>query len=106
MSLGRNPVVEARITLLRTDEGGRRYGLPAGTSYRPNHNFFGPDDINMSLGEIVIPAGRDIGPGESFETTIEFEYWPGLDGIFTPGLKWRIQQGYQLVAFGEVIRIL
>ena len=101
----RNPVVDARITLLRAEEGGRRDPLPAGTRYRPNHNFFGPDDINMSLGEIAIPADRDIAPGDSFETTIEFAHWPGLDGIFTPGLKWRIQEGYQLVAFGEVIRV-
>ena len=101
-----NPIVEARITLLRTEEGGRRDPLVAGSSYRPNHNFFEPDSMNMSLGEIILPGDRDIAPGDIFETTIEFAYWPGLDGIFAPGLKWRIQQGYQLVAFGEVIRVV
>lgn len=102
----RNPVVEARITLLRTDEGGRRDRLPAGTSYRPNHNFFGPDGIDMSVGEIITPADRDVLPGDSFDAIIEFAYWPGLDELISPGREWRIQQGRQLVAIGKIVRVL
>jgi hypothetical protein len=36
--------VRASIRFLATAEGGRASPLAGGGSYRPNHNFFGPDE--------------------------------------------------------------
>ena len=101
-----DPVIRAEIRLLTREEGGRRSPLIAGSRYRPNHNFFGADDLDMSVGEIRIPDDRDIHGGETFEATIRLLYWPALDEIIRVGRTWRIQEGHQLVATGRILEIL
>jgi len=54
-------LVRANIRLLSTAEGGRT--TPIRGSYRPNHNFFGPDDRNMTVGFIDLPEGKELHPG-------------------------------------------
>lgn len=62
--------VRAEIRLLPTSEGGR-VG-PIRGSYRPNHNFFGPDDRNMSVGSMDLPEGSELHPSQSIEVVITF----------------------------------
>jgi hypothetical protein len=40
-------------------------------SYLPNHNFFGPEDRNMTIGFIELPDGIELLPGQSLEALLE-----------------------------------
>ena len=96
--------VRANIRLLPTTESGRK--SPICGSYRPNHNFFGPESRLMTIGHIDLPEGVELHPGESMELTVRFVNWPGLGREFYPGREWRIQQGLRLIAFGTMIEVL
>ena len=96
--------VRARIRLLPSEESGRT--LPVRAGYRPNHNFFGPKNRNMTMGVIDLPDGFELHPGESVETIIKFSMWPGLDGQIYPGREWRIQEGPKFVGIGTVVEII
>jgi len=99
-----NVTVRAEVRLLPTSESGRTN--PVRGSYRPNHNFFGPDDREMTVGSIELPQGIDLHPGQSIELPITFWWWPGLEGQIYPGREWRIQEGLHLVGIGKVIEVL
>lgn len=96
--------VRADIHLLPTAVSGRTE--PISGFYRPNHNFFGPDDREMTTGFIELPEGAVLHPGENIEARIIFWYWPGLEGQIYPGREWRIQEGHTLMAIGTVIEVL
>jgi translation elongation factor EF-Tu-like GTPase len=96
--------VRANIRLLPTAESGR--ATPIRGSYRPNHNFFGPEDRNMTVGFIDLPEGVELHPGESIELRIILSNWPGLEAQIFPGREWRIQEGARLVGIGTVLEIL
>ncbi|HWL83758.1 MAG TPA: hypothetical protein VNR89_22610 [Roseomonas sp.] len=97
-------LVKANIRLLPSAESGRT--VPISGSYRPNHNFFGPDDRTMTVGFIELPDGTELHPGESIELSIAFWKRPGLEGEVYPGRAWRIQEGAKLVGIGTVIEVL
>jgi translation elongation factor EF-Tu-like GTPase len=97
-------LVRAKIRLLPAAEGGRT--APIRGSYRPNHNFLGPNNKTMTVGFIDLPEGSELNPGESIEVPIMFWKWPGLDDMIYAGREWRIQEGPRLVGFGTVIEIL
>lgn len=96
----RHAKVRARISLL-PDCLGSRQGL-----WRPNHNFLGPDDREMAIGQIAIPEGTVLRPGDSIEQTVSFFHGPRLDGLIVPGREWRIQEGCRLVGMGVILKIL
>jgi len=97
-----NIFVRANIRLLSAAEGGR--SVPVRGSYRPNHNFFGPDNRNMAIGFIELPEGKELRPGESIEVPVTFLSWP--DGQIYPGREWRIQEGAKLVGTGTVLEVM
>jgi translation elongation factor EF-Tu-like GTPase len=97
-------LVRAMIRLLPGNEGGRT--VPIQGSYRPNHNFFGPDDKNMTVGFVELPKGTKLHPGDSVELPIFFWNCAGLERIIYPGREWRIQEGSKLVGFGTVLEVL
>ncbi|ESQ74429.1 hypothetical protein ABAC402_14010 [Asticcacaulis sp. AC402] len=96
----------ARIDLLPTSVSGRELPIKGGNSYRPNHNFFEPENGNMTVGFIDLPAGQDLWPAHSVEVPISFFYWEGLDGQIYPGRKWRVQEGARVVGIGTVLEVL
>jgi elongation factor Tu len=96
--------IRARVRLLPTSESGRT--VPIRGSYRPNHNFFDPENINMTIGFLDLPEGTDLHPGESIELPITLWNWPGLKGQIYPGREWRIQEGGRLVGIGTVLEVL
>jgi elongation factor Tu len=104
MTNDRSITVRANIRLLPTVESGRT--TPIKGSYRPNHNFFGPDDREMTVGFIDFPSGTELRPGDSIDLPITFWSWPGLEGQIYPGRKWRIQEGAKLVGIGTVLEVL
>jgi elongation factor Tu len=102
---GDKPIcVLARIRVLATEEGGREGPLRA--KYRPNHNFGGPTDRNYFIGQVEIPDGEWIHPGETRDLQITFFNVVGLTEKLTPGRIWRVQEGPHLVATAELISIL
>ncbi len=100
--------VRARISLLRADQGGRTRPLVGGSSYRPNHNFWG-DDVGtkgFAVGIINLPTGHDPLPGESFEVEVIFLPWKELTPELYPGREWSIQEGAKLVGYASVLQVL
>ena len=98
--------IEARIRFLTTDEGGRGTSLRGRGSYRPNHNFFGPDDRDMCIGFIDLAENEVIEPGEAVTKEIRLLIWPGFQAEIREGREWRIQEGAKLVAIGTVLSVL
>lgn len=80
--------------------------MPITGSYRPNHNFFGPDDREYTIGFIDLPTGTELHPGESIDLPVTFLDWPGLAGQIYPSREWRIQEGPKLVGIGTVVEVL
>ena len=70
--------ITARIHFLTTEEGGRETPLKGGGSYRPNHNFGGPDNREMCMGFIDLPEGREVRPGDTIEVPLSLLIWPEL----------------------------
>jgi elongation factor Tu len=102
---GKEPIrVLARITVVPTELGGREG--PFTKSYRPNHNFGGADDRVFYIGQVEVPEGVWIHPGETRELPITFLNVRGLAELLQLGRKWRIQEGGKLVATGEVVALL
>jgi translation elongation factor EF-Tu-like GTPase len=96
--------VRARIHLLSPDEGGRTSAVFG--SYRPIHNFFGPDDREMAMGFIEVPTERPFQPGETREFEILLSTWPTLMPELKEGRTWRIQEGRHLVGTGTILEVL
>ncbi len=96
--------VRANIRLLTAADGGRTTSVRG--SYRPNHNFFEPDNRDMTVGFIDLPEGVELRPGESVNLPIRFWNWPGLKDQIYPGREWRIQEGAKLVGIGTIIEVL
>ena len=103
---GENIRLRARIQLLPASEGGRRSPIHGGASYRPNHNFFGPDNREMAVGFIEMPPGTILHPGEAIDLDMTFLHWPWLPSELHPGREWLIQEGGQVVGFGRILRIV
>ena len=95
--------VLASVTLLSTQEGGRSTSVRG--SYRPNHNFFGPDNREMTIGFIELPEGVELSPGQSINVPISFWSWPRLVGEIHPGREWAIQEGQNVVGSGKIIEV-
>lgn len=97
-------IVKANIRLLPTGEGGRALSIKG--SYRPNHNFFGPDNRDMTVGFIDLPDGTELRPGDDTDLLITFWNWPGVEGQIHKGREWRIQEGAKVVGIGTVLDVL
>lgn len=94
--------VIAQVELIPTDEGGREQPLLGVHPYRPNHNFFGPENIVMCMGQLDIPAGDPKYPGDIFACDMRLILHPDIADTMQPGRRWRIQEGRKLVAYAEV----
>jgi len=98
--------IEARVAFLRTDEGGRISPIRGAGSFRPNHNFFGPDDRDMCIGSIELIAGEEVHPGDTVRKIVTFVSSPIVVSEVQEGRTWRIQEGPHLIAIGTVLRII
>jgi translation elongation factor EF-Tu-like GTPase len=98
--------IRASVDLLPTSAAGRTQPIVGGVSYRPNHNFFAPDNRDMCMGFIELPTGQDLMPGQSAELEITFWVWPELRAAIKPERKWTIQEGPKIVGYGTVLKVL
>ena len=96
--------VLARISALKTQEGGRKG--PFGTRYRPNHNFGAEDNRVFYIGQVEVPDGVLVHPGEVVDLRVTFLSGRGLLELLRVGRTWRIQEGSRCVAMGTVLALL
>jgi translation elongation factor EF-Tu-like GTPase len=103
--MDRGPAIEvlARVSMLRTEDGGRT--KPFTAPYRPNHNFGSSEGAEFYVGQVEVPPGVQVQPGETRELAIKFLNGPGLPQLLRVGRTWRIQEGSRLVATAEVIAV-
>jgi translation elongation factor EF-Tu-like GTPase len=96
--------IRARISVLRTEDGGRK--VPFTHHYRPNHNFGGAEDRVFYIGQVEVPEGEWVHPGETRDLPITFINAGDLPELIKIGRTWRIQEGGHHVADAEVLEIL
>jgi translation elongation factor EF-Tu-like GTPase len=90
--------------MLKTQEGGKT--RPYTTSFRPNHNFGQADGIETFIGQVEVPDGTRLDPGETYDLIVRFLEVPRLSGLLQVGRAWRIQEGQRLVARAQVLQRL
>ena len=104
-STGEGPiVVEATVTLLPQDKGGKSRPITKG--YRPNHNFGRTENRNMYIGQIELREGEFMHPGETRDVCFTFLNVRGLAEKLVAGTTWRLQEGTRLVGTAEVKRVI
>ena len=103
MNTAAGPIcVLARIAVVATDEGGKNQ--PFTKNYRPNHNFGSAENNETFIGQIEVPEGSRVYPGETHDLVVRFMDAPGLNALLEIGRTWRIQEGRKLVARAQVLR--
>jgi len=104
-SAGDRPIrVLARVSVHRTDEGGRHGPFTSG--YRPNHNFGGPMDRVFFIGQVDVPDDAWVQPGETRDLVVTFLNVRGLSDLLRVGRSWRFQEGLRHVATAELLAII
>jgi elongation factor Tu len=99
---GEEPIqVLARVEVVKTENGGRKG--PFTKAYRPNHNFGSPDNKLFFIGQVEVPEGVWVHPGDSRDLRITFLNVQGLSECLTIGREWRIQEGSKLVASAKLL---
>jgi translation elongation factor EF-Tu-like GTPase len=96
--------VLARISVVRTEDGGK--SVPFTSKYRPNHNFGTPDERLFYIGQVEVPEGTWVHPGDTRDLVVTFIDGKGLKDFLKAGRVWRIQEGPKLVATAQVLSIL
>lgn len=99
-------IVKARISMKRTDEGGRMSGFKSG--YRPNHVFEMPEDLRKLktyIGDIQFEDQELIAPGETKIVTVRFLRVHEIENYMKAGQKWFINEGARTLGFGEVLEV-
>lgn len=94
--------VLARVSVLASEAGGK--SRPFTKNYRPNHNFGAPENTQFYIGQVEVPEGAWVYPGETHDLEVTFLRGPGLNELLQVGSVWRIQEGKQLVAKAQVLR--
>jgi len=94
-----SPAIQATITLLRTEDGGRRNPIHSG--YRPQL-FFESEDFECRKIEIV--PERVVHPGESAKVQITLSEFAEakLGHRLKPGIQFELHEGKSVVAVGVV----
>ena len=92
--------VRAQLRLLTEAEGGKR--TPIASGYRPNHNFAGPENRSMCVGQIDLMYRERLNPGETAVVSITFQPSSALPKSLQPGRSWRVQEGARLVGIATI----
>jgi elongation factor Tu len=92
--------VEAEITFLTTEEGGRRG--PAYSGYRPQFHYDGHDwDAIQHYGDV-----EAVEPGQTVIAYLSFLSPKEHVGKLYPGKEFLIREGHRVVARGCITKIL
>lgn len=99
--------VLAKISLLKTEDGGRKSGILSG--YRPNHLF--DNDIktkgyNSFMGQITWEDNMMLLPGEERNVYIHFLGSAAIDKYLNIGQKWYLYEGPHMIGNAEMVSFL
>lgn len=96
--------VKAYVRLLPSDQRDR-VGLIR-TGHHLNHNFGGPANRTLYVGQITFPEDRWYSPGSESEVRVDFVDLPGLREYLVPGREWHIQEEARVVAEAKVLEVI
>jgi translation elongation factor EF-Tu-like GTPase len=100
-------IVKARISMKRTEDGGRTSGFLSG--YRPNHVFELPttsNTLHTYIGDILFEGQELIEPGETKIVTVRFLKVPKIEKYMNVGQKWFINESIKTVGMGEILEFI
>jgi translation elongation factor EF-Tu-like GTPase len=95
--------VKAKLTMKRTEEGGRKTGFISG--YRPNHVFeYNQRQLLQTfIGDIKFEGQDTIEPGEQKLVTVRFLLNQPIEKYISIGRKWWIHEGQTVIAEAEIV---
>ena len=94
------PDIEAEITFVPTEEGGRK--APAFSGYRPQFYFGGLDyDADQEY-----PDVESVAPGQTARTFLRLLSPDYIVGQVFTGMEFQVREGSRVVARGRVTKIL
>jgi len=94
--------LEASVTFMRSDEGGRR--RPAFNGYTPTHQFKDHEELND--GEHFYPNAGQMAPGETGIVMIQLKHPERNHGALQEGISFSVQEGNHVIGTGRIIRVL
>jgi translation elongation factor EF-Tu-like GTPase len=97
----RPPDIEAKITLLTTEQGGRR--SPAISGYRPNHDFGLEGMLNDATHEYI--NTKVVAPGQTVMANMWFLVAQYQVGRLHPGFRFTVQEGPRIVGHGVITQV-
>lgn len=105
------PAIEAEVTLLRTEEGGRTAPLrlePGSPFYMP-HLVIGDPKRKSPAGTMLGVAFRraplTLAPGDTATVRMDLMYHPQMDyRELTPGATFTVREGPKIVGHGRVLK--
>ncbi len=99
-------IIKAKIKVLTAEEGGKRRTCIF-SGYRPNHVFEVPVNnyLITYIGDMIFDY-PEICPGDEKEVIVRFMKDQPIDKYLFAGNKWRIQEGSNLIATGEILELL
>jgi translation elongation factor EF-Tu-like GTPase len=100
MYAGHEPDVEAEVTFLRTEEGGRQGYVLSG--YRPQFFYDGEDHVAVQ----EFPDKEKVYPGDTVAVLLHFLHPELLFNRIRVGDSFKILEGVVVVAHGKITRIL
>lgn len=105
------PAIEAEVTLLRAEEGGRAAPLslePGSPFYMPHLVIGDPKQISPSgtlLGVAFRRAPLKLTPGDTATVRMDLMYHPQVDyRELTPGATFTVREGPKIVGHGRVLK--
>lgn len=96
--------IKAKLTMKKTEDGGRTTGFFSG--YRPNHVFEYFDHglfLTAYIGDIIFEGQNTIEPGETKEVTVRFLLEQPIEKYLDKGRRWWIHEGSRAVGEAEII---
>lgn len=96
-------IVNAKIRLTSTENGGRKMGIISG--YRPNHLFeytSGDKVYQFFTGDIHF-EGEKLMPGEETIATVRLHLAKQVDKYLTKGRKWWLYEVPKLIGEAEIL---
>lgn len=97
----RPPDIEAEISFLSTEQGGRK--APAASGYRPSHDFGLPGYLNDAAHEYI--GCESAVPGETVKARMWFLTPKSQEGRLYPGFRFTVQEGARIVGHGVVRKV-
>lgn len=98
----RPPDLEADITFLSTEEGGKKCAVRS--NYRPSHDFGLVGMLNDAHHEFV--GCESVAPGETARSTLWLLAPECQVGRFYPGFEFTVHEANHLVARGVIVAVV